>query len=156
MGRTSAGLLVYRRSPDGIEVLLVHPGGPFWARKDLGAWTIPKGEFDPAEEPLEAARREFAEEMGSAVQGDFWPLAPVRQAGGKTVYAWAVEGDFDPGTLRSNTFPLEWPRGSGRMRQVPEVDRAAWFSPEEARTRILKGQAPLLDELDARLRDGPP
>jgi predicted NUDIX family NTP pyrophosphohydrolase len=145
---------MYRRSPNGVEVLLVHPGGPFWARKDLGAWSIPKGEFDPTEEPLEAARREFAEETGAAVQGHFWPLAPVRQAGGKTVHAWAVEGEFDPATLRSSTFTLEWPRGSGRMRQIPEVDRAAWFSLEEARAKILKGQAPLLDELDARLREG--
>ncbi len=156
MGQVSAGLLLYRRSGTHIEVLLVHPGGPFWARKDLGAWSIPKGEFDPSEHPLEAAKREFAEETGTAIEGRFLPLAPVRQAGGKTVHAWAVEGRFDPGTLRSNTFSLEWPRGSGQMRQFPEVDHAAWFPLEEARKKILEAQAPLLDQLETHLRGGTP
>jgi predicted NUDIX family NTP pyrophosphohydrolase len=128
-------------------VLLVHPGGPFWARKDLGAWTLPKGEPAPGEEPLEAARREFREETGFSPEGPFLPLPPVRQRGGKEVLAWAVAGDVDPLALRSNTFSLEWPPRSGRRAEFPEVDRAAWFGIEAARERILPGQAPLLDEL---------
>jgi predicted NUDIX family NTP pyrophosphohydrolase len=153
MARMSAGIVLYRRAAGGLEVLLVHPGGPFWARKDEGAWSIPKGEFDPAEDPLDAARREFAEETGWTIEGAFAPLTPVRQPGGKVVHAWAVEGQFDPAALRSNTFNLEWPRGSGRMREFPEVDRAAWFSIDDARRTILAGQRPLLDEL-ARLAAG--
>jgi predicted NUDIX family NTP pyrophosphohydrolase len=147
MARVSAGILVYRRAAGGLEVLLVHPGGPFWARKDVGAWSIPKGEIDPAEDPLDAARRELAEETGWTIEGVFTPLTPVRQPGGKVVQAWAVEGQFDPAALRSNSFSLEWPRGSGRMREFPEVDRAAWFSIDDARRTILAGQRPLLDEL---------
>jgi predicted NUDIX family NTP pyrophosphohydrolase len=145
--RRSAGLLLYRLRGGSPEVLLVHPGGPFWARKDLGAWTLPKGEPAPGEEPLEAARREFREETGFSPEGPFLPLPPVRQRGGKEVLAWAVAGDVDPSALRSNTFSLEWPPRSGRRAEFPEVDRAAWFGIEAARERILPGQAPLLDEL---------
>jgi predicted NUDIX family NTP pyrophosphohydrolase len=152
MARASAGVLLYRRTPSGLEVLLVHPGGPYWARKDEGAWSIPKGELDGSEAPLEAARREFAEETGTSVDGMFVPLAPVRQPGGKLVHAFAVEGEFDPQTLTSSTFTVEWPRGSGRLRTFPEVDRAGWFTMNEAREKILKGQVPLLDELDAICR----
>jgi predicted NUDIX family NTP pyrophosphohydrolase len=140
---------MYRRRAGTLEVFLVHPGGPFWARKDAGAWSIPKGEIDPTEEPLAAARREFAEETGLAAAGAFRPLAPVTQAGGKIVQAWAVEGDLDPSALQSNTFSIEWPPRSGRQRTFPEVDRAAWFSLDVAREKINPAQAALLDELAA-------
>jgi len=146
--RRSAGLLLYRRPAGGLEVLLVHPGGPFWQKKDLGAWSIPKGEFADGEDALAAARREFREEMGREVAGPFAPLTSVKQPGGKIVHAWAVEGDFDPRLLTSNTFSLEWPPRSGRHQEFPEVDRAAWFDLDEARRRINRGQAPLLDELE--------
>ena len=149
MSRTSAGLVVFRRRTADLEVLLVHPGGPFWARKDEGAWSIPKGELDEGEDPLQAARREFEEELGSAIEGDFLPLTPVKQGGGKTVIAWAVQGDLDVSLLRSNTFTMEWPPRSGRQQGFPEVDRAAWLTLTEARTKILRGQLPLLDELAA-------
>lgn len=132
-------------------MFLVHPGGPFWARKDLGAWSIPKGEPAPGEDPLAAALREFEEETGHRPSGDPLPLTPVRQAGGKVVHAWALEGDLDPARLVSNRFTMEWPRGSGRMAEFPEVDRGAWFSLEEAERKILSGQAPLLRELASRL-----
>jgi predicted NUDIX family NTP pyrophosphohydrolase len=138
---------MYRVREGVLEVFLVHPGGPYWARRDLGAWSIPKGEPAPGESPLEAARREFQEETGSAPEGPFLPLPAVRQRGGKEVAAWAVVGDLDPSALRSNTFSLEWPPGSGRRAEFPEVDRSAWFGIEAARERILPGQAPLLDEL---------
>jgi predicted NUDIX family NTP pyrophosphohydrolase len=150
MAKLSAGLLYYRRTASGIEVFLVHPGGPFWQSKDLGAWSIPKGEFSPGENPLEAAKREFREETGFEAAGDFLPLQALKQPGGKTVHAWAVEGDFDPSMLRSNTFTVELPRGSGKLREFPEVDRAEWFTLDAARERILPGQRPFLDEL-ARL-----
>jgi predicted NUDIX family NTP pyrophosphohydrolase len=140
---------MYRRRDSTLEVFLVHPGGPFWAKKDAGAWSIPKGEIDPAEDPLAAARREFAEETGLAVEGRFQPLAPVTQAGGKIVQAWAVEGDFDPTALQSNSFSIEWPPRSGRQATFPEVDRAAWFPLEIARQKINPAQAALLDELEA-------
>jgi predicted NUDIX family NTP pyrophosphohydrolase len=145
--KVSAGILLYRRRGTTLEVFLVHPGGPFWAKKDRGAWSIPKGELAEGEDPLEAAKRELAEETGLPVGGPFRPLQPVRQAGGKTVLAWAVEGDCDAGTVRSNVFELEWPPRSGKRRTFPEVDRAAWFALAEARERIVAGQAPLLDEL---------
>jgi predicted NUDIX family NTP pyrophosphohydrolase len=145
--KTSAGILLYRRRGDGLEVFLVHPGGPFWAKKDLGAWSLPKGELTEEEDPLDAARREFTEETGFPIDGEFRPLQPLRQPGGKTVLAWAVEGDCDPAELRSNTFELEWPPKSGKRRAFPEVDRGEWFSIDEARKRILAGQAPFLDEL---------
>lgn len=143
----TAGILLYRRRGGVLEVLLVHPGGPFWARKDLGAWSIPKGLCDPGEDPLAAARREFEEETGCAVDGECIPLGELRQPSGKIVHAWAVEGDLDAGRIRSNTFAMEWPRGSGAMREFPEVDRAEWFDLDAARARIIKGQAPFLDRL---------
>jgi predicted NUDIX family NTP pyrophosphohydrolase len=145
--RTSAGLLLYRWRDDALEVFLVHPGGPFWRAKDQGAWSIPKGELAEGEDPLVAAQREFREETGFEVPGPFVALPPVRQAGGKTVHAWAAEADVDPERLASNTFSLEWPPRSGRQQTFPEVDRAAWFSFADARTRINAGQRPLLDAL---------
>jgi predicted NUDIX family NTP pyrophosphohydrolase len=145
--RQSAGLVPFRRSAGRLEVFLVHPGGPYWARKDRGAWSIPKGEFSAGEDPLDAAVREFREETGLEATAPFLPLAPIRQAGGKVVHAWAFEGDCDAGSIRSNTFTLEWPPGSGRSREYPEVDRAAWFEWPEARERILPSQVPLLDQL---------
>jgi predicted NUDIX family NTP pyrophosphohydrolase len=148
MSTKSAGLLLYRRNAGILEVLLVHPGGPFWARRDTGAWSIPKGEIADGEDPLQAARRECLEELGASVDGDFRPLRPCRQAGGKTVYAWAVEADFDPAGLVSNTFTMEWPPRSGRQQTFPEIDRAEWFPVPAARTRILRGQIGLLDELE--------
>jgi len=147
MPKKSAGLLLYRRNSSGLEVLLVHPGGPFWAKKDEGCWSIPKGEFGDDEEPLAAAKREFEEELGVPATGDFIPLEPVRQAGGKLVYAWAVRGDFDPAGLKSNTFSMQWPPRSGKVKEFPEVDRAAWFGIDAARSKILSRQAPLLDML---------
>lgn len=152
VARTSAGLLMFRRrGAGGPEVLLAHPGGPFWRRKDAGAWSIPKGEIDPDEDQLRAAIREFTEETGAAPAGDFLPLGELRQAGGKRVVAFAVEGDFDPRAIRSNTFAVEWPPRSGRMQSFPEIDRAEWFGIEEARGRILKSQIPFLDRLQALL-----
>src|ERR1700744_1545961 len=139
MAKQSAGLLMFRRRDGEMEVLLVHPGGPFWARKDLGAWSIPKGEYAADEAPLAAAQREFTEETGAAPRGEFVPLGEVKQPGGKHVTAWAVEGDFDPAMLVSTTFEMEWPPRSGRKRAFPEIDRAEWFSPDEARRKILTG-----------------
>lgn len=152
MPRRSAGLLLYRRAPT-LEVLLVHPGGPFWAPKDVGAWSIPKGEVEDGEEPLDCALRELAEELGDAapVPSGFVELGTVRQRAGKEVLAWAAEGDFDPSRLRSATFELEWPPRSGRLLQVPEVDRAAWLAPDEARRLINPAQAVLVDRLEAAL-----
>jgi len=145
--RQSAGIVLYRDGGAGLEVLLVHPGGPFWSKKDHGSWSIPKGEYHEHEDALLAAQREFKEETGGMVHGPFKALAPCRQAGGKRVLAWAAEGDFDPEQLQSNEFSLEWPPRSGRLQSFPEVDRAAWFTLPEARLRILKAQLPLLDEL---------
>ena len=142
MPRTSAGLLLYRRTPGWIEVFLVHPGGPFWAKKDAGAWSIPKGEYVPGEDPLDAARREFAEETGIVPDGELVELGVVKQAGGKIVTAWAFEGDCDAAAIRSNTFTMEWPPKSGRQQEFPEVDRAEWFDLETAAGKILKGQLP--------------
>ncbi len=147
MARVSAGLLPYRRRDGRIEVLLVHPGGPFFARRDLGVWSLAKGEIDPGEDALAAAVREFREETGFAPEGPFRPLGSVRQHAGKIVQAWAFAADYDPAELRSNTFTLEWPPGSGRRTAFPEVDRAAWFDLEEARRRIVPGQRPFLDRL---------
>ena len=147
MPRTSAGLLPYRRREGRLEVFLVHPGGPFWRNKDLGAWSIPKGEFKPGEDPLGAARREFQEETSFDVPGPFTALSPVRQTGGKIVHAWASEADLDPARVVSNTFTMEWPPRSGRQQAFPEVDRAAWFPLDEARRKILSGQVPLLEQL---------
>jgi len=151
MPKRSAGLLLYRRSAAGLAVLLVHPGGPFWAKKDLGAWSIPKGEYAADEEPLAAAQREFFEETGGRLCGEFAPLGEVKQPGGKHVSAWAVEGDFDPATLVSNTFELEWPPRSGRKRSFPEVDRAEWFLPDDARKKVLAAQRPFIDRLELML-----
>ncbi len=130
-----------------MDVLLVHPGGPIWAKRDAGAWSIPKGEPEAGEDPLTAARREFAEELGRGVDGTFIPLSAVRQPGGKVVHAWAVEADFDTSSITSNTFSMEWPPRSGRQQAFPEIDRAEWFPLDVARQKILAGQAPLLDEL---------
>ncbi len=145
--KTSAGILLYRRRGGALEVFLVHPGGPFWAKKDLGAWSLPKGEFVEGEDPLAAAKREFTEETGFPLDGELRPLRPLRQPSGKTIFAWAVEGDCDPAALRSNLFSMEWPPKSGRQQEFPEVDRAAWFAIDEARERIIGGQAPFLDQL---------
>jgi predicted NUDIX family NTP pyrophosphohydrolase len=153
MPKISAGILLYRRRAGGPEVLLVHPGGPLWAKKDAGAWSIPKGEVEPGEDRLARARQEFAEETGFTVEGDFRALAPIRQAGGKTVFAWAVAGDCDAAAIRSNLFTLEWPPRSGRMQEFPEVDRAAWFALPEAREKILKGQLPLVAALESLLAE---
>ena len=144
---TSAAILLYRRRARALEVFLVHPGGPFWAKKDLGAWSLPKGEIEEGEDPRAAALREFHEETGFTVQGEMRALTPLRQRSGKTIVAWAVEGDCDPAELRSNPFTMEWPPRSGRQREFPEVDRGAWFSVEEAKRRINPGQAAFLDEL---------
>jgi predicted NUDIX family NTP pyrophosphohydrolase len=151
MAKQSAGLLMYRWREGRLEVFLVHPGGPFWAKKDSGAWSIPKGEFREDEDPLEAARREFAEETGFTAEGDFAPLAPITQAGGKVVHAWAVEGDCDPRKIKSNTFTMEWPPKSGQEQEFPEVDRAAWFDLDTARKKINKAQVGLLEELGKML-----
>ena len=147
MVKMSAGLLMFRRRQGFVEVFLVHPGGPFWAKKDEGAWSIPKGEYAPGEDPLEAAKREFQEETGFSPGGEFLPLAPRKQPSGKIISAWAVEGDCDPSAVKSNNFSMEWPPRSGKQQEFPEVDRAGWFSIQAAKEKILKGQAPFLDEL---------
>jgi predicted NUDIX family NTP pyrophosphohydrolase len=154
MPQTSAGVLLFRERKGEIEVFLVHLGGPFWAARDDGAWSIPKGEVEPGEEPLAAARREFAEETGCAAAGELLPLTPVRQKGGKLVHAWALEGDCDPGDLKSNRFALEWPPRSGKHQEFPEVDRAEWFHIPAALRKILPGQQPLLLELARRRGEG--
>jgi predicted NUDIX family NTP pyrophosphohydrolase len=151
MKKRSAGILMYRRAGPGLELLLVHPGGPFWARKDLGAWSIPKGECEEGEEPLAAAKREFREELGAEPGGAFVELGMLVQPSRKEIIAWAVEGDFPVAELRSNTFELEWPPKSGRTQRFPEVDRAEWFGPGEARRKILRGQAGFIDRVMARI-----
>ena len=155
MAKRTAGILLFREAPGGLEVLLVHSGGPFWARKDEGAWTIPKGLVDEGEEPFDAAKREFREETGGSPDGEAIALQPLRQPSGKVIHAWALRGAFDPATLTSNTFLMEWPPGSGQQREFPEVDRAGWFSMEEAGRKILKGQAPLLRDLLRKLNGLP-
>jgi len=147
--KQSAGLLLCRGQGTDRQVFLVHPGGPFWKAKDAGAWSIPKGEFDAGEDALDAARREFFEETGLTVDGDFRPLGSVRQKSGKIVHAWAVAADVDAAAIKSNTFSMEWPPKSGRMQDFPEVDRAGWFSLDEARAKINAGQAELLNRLRA-------
>jgi len=144
---------MFRRKGGEEEVFLVHPGGPFWAGKDAGAWTVPKGEYVDGEEPLDAAKREFTEETGFAAKGDFIDLGTVRQTSGKIVNAWAFEGDCDPGKLVSNNCEIEWPPRSGRKMEIPEVDRGAWFTVAEARKRILKSQEGFLDVLGEKLKD---
>lgn len=155
--KQSAGILLYRLTPAppaeaaaqaALEVFLVHPGGPFWKNKDAGSWTIPKGEFNNDEPALDAAIREFREETGCAINGHFQPLSPIRQKGGKRVFAWAIAGDLDPATLVSNTFEIEWPRNSGRMKTFPEVDKGAWFALADARRMIIAAQISFLDELE--------
>jgi predicted NUDIX family NTP pyrophosphohydrolase len=151
MAAVSAGLLPYRRHDGTLEVFLVHPGGPFWAKKDVGAWSIAKGEATLNEDLLCCARREFAEETGLPIDGEFVPLGQVRQSGGKMVHAWAVEAALDPSRISSNSFEMEWPPRSGRRQCFPEVDRAGWFSLDTARAKLVKGQLPLLDALGRTL-----
>ena len=151
MAKQSAGLLLYRVRQGAPEVFLVHPGGPFWAKKDAGAWSIPKGEAAPGEDLLTRAQREFAEETGFTVAGEFRALAPVKQSGGKIVHAWAIEGDCDAAAIKSNSFDLEWPPRSGRMQAFPEVDRAQWFDLVVARDKINPAQRGLIDELERLL-----
>ncbi len=147
----SAGLLLYRRGPGGLEVFLAHPGGPFWAKRDEGAWSIPKGLVNDGEDPLAAARREFAEETGLRPDGPFRPLGSVRQKAGKTVHAWACEGDADPARVTSNVMSAEWPKGSGRWLTFPEVDRCGWFDPPTAKAKLNPAQAEFIDRLEAAL-----
>ncbi len=149
MASKSAGILAFRRRGGAVEVLLVHPGGPFWRNKDLGAWSIPKGEYETGDDPEQVARREFREELGIELTQAAFPLGEIRQRGGKTVTAFAVEADLDVTNFRSNSFEIEWPRGSGRMRAFPEVDRAEWFDLVSARARMNAAQATLLDRLNA-------
>jgi predicted NUDIX family NTP pyrophosphohydrolase len=155
MARRSAGLLLYRRRDGAVELLLVHPGGPLWARRDAGAWSIPKGEVGEGEEPRAVALREFEEETGHPPpRGELVALGEVRQRGGKLVTAWAAAGDLDPAAITSNTFTLEWPPRSGNRREYPEVDRAGWFDPATAREKLLAAQAELVDRLLAALGEG--
>jgi predicted NUDIX family NTP pyrophosphohydrolase len=153
MAVLSAGILLYRRGDEGLEVWIAHMGGPFWARKDEHAWSIPKGLYDEGEDPFAAAQREFAEEMGTPPpDADYVPLGEFRQPSGKRLTVFAAETDFAPERIASNTFPLEWPRGSGRVIDVPEIDRAEWFPEDVARTKLVKGQIPIVDALLDRLR----
>jgi predicted NUDIX family NTP pyrophosphohydrolase len=153
MKKQSAGILLYRTTGQSAEVLLVHPGGPFWAKKDNGAWSIPKGEFADGEEPLAAAQREFAEELGKPVPdgGEFVNLGEAKQSSGKIVHAWALQADFDANGVKSNTFEMEWPPKSGQKQEFPEVDSAAWFPIDAAQVKLVKGQLPLLDALARHL-----
>ena len=151
MPKKSAGLLPYRYREGKLEVFLVHPGGPYWTKKDLGAWSIPKGEYGPGEDPLETARREYQEETGCEAAGAFIPLTALKQPSGKIISAWAFAGDCDPDTIRSNSFSLEWPPRSGQMQEFPEVDRAAWFGMDIAKEKILQGQRAFIEELEAVL-----
>lgn len=152
MPKQSAGILLYRTSDRGLEVLLVHPGGPFFRNKDLGVWSIPKGEFTEGEEPTVVAVRELEEETGYRLEAPLIPITPIKQKGGKIVFAWAAEGDLDAEAITSNTFTLEWPPRSGRMREFPEVDRAAWLTVDEAREKINQAQIAFIEELKRILR----
>lgn len=154
MAKKSAGIIVFRKKGDNYEVLLVHPGGPFWANKDLNAWSVPKGEPEEDEELENAAKREFKEETGMDVPGKLLSLDPVKQPGGKVVYAWAVEADLDATRIESNTIEIEWPPGSGKKKEIPEVDKAGWFTFKEARQKILKGQIPILEQLAEKIGVG--
>jgi predicted NUDIX family NTP pyrophosphohydrolase len=149
--KKSAGLLMYRHAAGEVQVLLAHPGGPFWRGKDVGAWTLPKGEYESPEEPLDAARREFTEETGMEASPPFLPLGEVVQKSGKHILAWAFAGEFDPAQLRCNTFEMEWPPRSGRLQSYPEIDRVAWFTLDEARRKLIAAQLPLLERLEAAL-----
>ncbi|MEP7147207.1 MAG: NUDIX domain-containing protein [bacterium] len=150
--KKSAGILLYRLDKNLIEIFLVHPGGPFWAKKDAGSWSIPKGEFTDEEDALTAAKREFFEETGSRVTGDFIELTPVNLKSGKTVYAWAAEGDIDPDKIFSNSFEIEWPPRSGKMQEFPEIDRGEWFSIHVSREKINASQIGLIEELEAKIK----
>jgi predicted NUDIX family NTP pyrophosphohydrolase len=152
MAKKSAGILLYRFRNNSPEVLLVHPGGPFWAKKDIGAWSVPKGEFDADEEPLKAAIREVKEELGIQVAGDFIELSPQKQRSGKIIYTWGLQQDIDTQNIISNTFQLEWPPKSGKMIAVPEVDRAEWYSFKEAKIKIIPGQIPIIEELEGKIQ----
>ena len=154
--KKTAGLLLYRIRGSAVEVFLVHPGGPFWAKKDEGAWSIPKGEFADDEQPLSAAKREFQEETGFSMEGNFMALATLKQRSGKLVYAWALEGDCDAGAIKSNLFSMEWPPRSGKRQEYPEVDRASWFTLESAKRRIVPGQIAFLEELQQMLDSDAP
>jgi predicted NUDIX family NTP pyrophosphohydrolase len=151
MAQTSAGILMYRRKDNNTQVLLVHPGGPYWAKRDDYAWSIPKGLFEAGEDPLSAARREFEEEIGCQPSGDFITLGHFKQPSGKIISAWAVEGDFDLSSFKSNLFSMEWPPKSGRIEEFPEADRAAWFTSNDALRKIINGQRPIINSLLARL-----
>jgi|SRR5271157_4449206 len=152
MGKRSAGLLMYRLLDGNLEVFLVHMGGPYWAKKDLGAWSIPKGEYESGEDPFEAAKREFFEETSFEADGEFTRLTDLKQPRGKVISAWAFEGDGDAKAITSNTFSMEWPPRSGQLQEFPEVDRAEWFDPDTAKEKILKGQRPFIDELQRVLQ----
>jgi predicted NUDIX family NTP pyrophosphohydrolase len=147
MTKKSAGLLMYRRRNGKLEIMLVHPGGPFWVKKDLGSWSIPKGEYTNEEEPLEVAKREFQEETSFKAEGKFMVLTPIKQPSGKLITIWAFEGDCDASKIKSNTFTMEWPPRSGKQQEFPEVDRAAWFTISVAKKKIIKGQTGFIDEL---------
>ena len=151
MSKKSAGILAYRNDHEETEVFLVHPGGPFWAKKDLNSWSVPKGEFEEAEDPFDAAIREFNEETGFLPEGEFFRLERVKQPGGKLIYTWAVKGDFDATIAKSNLFKMEWPPKSGNFKEFPEVDKAGWFKLESAKTKIVKGQIPILENLELLL-----
>lgn len=153
MNQRSAGILLYRYLGENLQFLLVHPGGPFWENKDTGAWSIPKGLYEADEDPLSAAKREFQEETGFAVEGDFLDLGELKQPSGKIVHSWALAGDLDVSKLISNTFELEWPRHSGRIQVFPEVDKGAWFDLAAAKQKITPGQVPFLDRLRVKLRN---
>jgi predicted NUDIX family NTP pyrophosphohydrolase len=153
MARQSAGILLFRKMNKILEVFLVHPGGPYWQKKDDGAWSIPKGEFVDGEEPLKAAKREFEEETGIKISGDFIELNPIKQKSGKVVFAWAIEGDIDPGKIKSNNFKIEWPPRSGKLKSFSEIDKAGWFDLIEAMVKINSGQISLIKELENKLRE---
>ncbi|AFD06899.1 NUDIX domain-containing protein [Solitalea canadensis] len=150
--KQSAGVLLYRFTNNEVEFFLVHPGGPFWAKKDSGAWSIPKGEFSENEDPLEAAKREFWEETGMTISGNFSRLSTVKQKGGKIVHAWALESDLDPAVIKSNMFEMEWPPKSRQTQQFPEIDKAGWFKINAAKEKILSSQLPILEELNKLLK----
>lgn len=152
MPKLSAGILLYRIENNQLEVFLVHPGGPFWAKKDEGAWSLPKGEYEPEEDALQAAKREFKEETGFEIAGEFVELGSIKQPSGKVITAWAVQGDCDASAVKSNTFEMEWPPRSGKKAEFPEADRAGWFAIKEARVKILKGQAGFLEELREKIK----
>lgn len=152
MAKKSAGILLYRLTNQILEVLIVHPGGPFWAKKDIGAWSVPKGEFGEEENPLDAAKREFEEEMGEQISGDFIEMTPIKQNSGKTVYAFAIERDFDVNKIKSNTFKIEWPPKSGKQQEFPEIDKGEWFDYSTSKQKINEYQAAIIDELAIKLK----